>query len=302
MADIPITRRTILSAAGTAAVGGLAGCSSADDAGGSGAAGGGATSTPEPTRGEIIEEFDQQFTVGTYEQPDEQGSIADYQYRGRGSFPVYMTHTAHVEYEIDLTVQEGYETIPLNVYFVDADNYLKLQQNESFDAIDEGTIEPVEETDSVTFTTPPGLYYMVFGSAEVGRESTFNIDYTSRQYLNAGAACIESPIHVGHLSLGAAGSLFNVESWNLRHHIQYAGDADTTYQLELTLVSADSEETITQTQRQFEGCETNFVYADEETLNVVAADERIMANIAILDESGEETLAEQTQEIATVLR
>lgn len=66
-------------------------------------------------------------------------------------------------------------------------------------------------------------------------------------------------------------------------------------------MSSDSETTIEQTQRQTGDCETNFVYADEETLNVVENGEKILAEIKVLDKSGEETLAEQTQEIGNIL-
>ena len=259
------------------------------------------TTTPEPTIGEVIESFNGVYTVGTYEQPDEPGSLADAQYLGRGSFSLPVTHTAQIEYTIDLSVQEGYDTIPLNVYFLDANNYLKLQQEKNHDVISKGSKESVNEKDTFSFTIPAGLYYLVFGSDEVGRESTFSLDYTSQQYLNYKTECSSSLINVGHLSLEHTDTLFNVERWKLRHHIQYRGEAESEYNLELTLISADSEMTIEQSQKQTGDCETNFVYADEETLNVVESGEKILAEIKILDESGEETLAEQTQEIKDVV-
>ncbi|ELZ26951.1 hypothetical protein C475_08451 [Halosimplex carlsbadense 2-9-1] len=249
----------------------------------------------------MIESFDDIYTVGTYEQPDESGSIEDIQYAGRGSFPLLVTHTAQVDYTIDLSVQEGYETVPLNVYLVDADNYIKLQQEEEFESIDEGSKEPVTDTETFSFTVPAGLYYLVFGSSEVGRESTFDIDYTARQYLNSNTDCSSSQINVGHLSIEYTDSLFNVERWNLRSHIQYDGEAETEYELHLRLLSSDSETVVSQTQSQIEDCETNFVYSDEKSLNIVENGEKIMAEIEIRDESSGEVLAERTQEVESVL-
>ena len=293
MRDEASSRRRFLAATSLAAAGGLAGCSVPE----TGSSGGPST----PTTADVIESFDGRYTVGTYEQPDEQGSLEDLQYSGRGSFPILVTHDASVEYEIDLTVQEGYETIPLNIYFVDADNYLKLQQEAAYEVISAGTSEPVEEKEEFAFDVSPGLYFLVMGSATVGRESTFRLDFTARERLNVDRECADGPINVGHLSLAKEGSLFNVESWNVRYHIQYTGDADSEYKLELTLLSSDDETTLTQTQSQVGDCETNFVYADEETLNTVSSDTDIIADIAVLD-SGGETLAETRQEIETVVR
>ena len=298
-------RRKFISITSLAVLSGLAGCGSTNsqssDSNNTSTTRPEPTSPPEPTTGEVIQSFNSVNTVGTYEQPDEPGSLADLQYRGRGSFSLPVTHTGQIEYTIDLGVQEGYDTIPLNVYFLDANNYVKLQREKEYEFITEGTKEPVNKKHSFSFVVPAGLYYLVFGSNKVGRESTFSLDYTARQYLNHNTECISSPINVSHISLEYDTSWFNVESWRLRYHIQYRGNADTEYQLQLTLISSDDEKTIDQNQVQIGDCETNFVYADDEMLNVVKNGEKILAEIKVLDEKGEETLVEQTQEIEHII-
>jgi hypothetical protein len=144
------------------------------------------------------------------------------------------------------------------------------------------------------------VYFLLFESATVGRESEFGIEFETRQYLNADDGCPESELNVPLLTLEHVDTTLNVESWDAYYHIQYDGEAETTYQSEVTFISSDDEETITQTQTQLEGCETNFVHLDEITMNVVELGEPIMAEVKVFDEAGEELLAEDSGEIGYV--
>jgi hypothetical protein len=288
------SRRKFLSVASLSVLGGIAGCISGDLEG--------SGSSNEPVLGEVIQEFAGDVTVGTYEQPYEDNSLEDWQYRGRGSIPLLITHLAQIQYTLDLSVQEGYDTVPLNCYFLDADNFLNLRHGGEVDIIDGGSAEQIDDVKTFKFYVKPGLYYLVLSSSEVGRESELNVNFEAREMLNYGSECTIELINVPHLSLVQTEPFLNREYWNVRFHVQYNGEAGQVYNLELSLISSDDETTIDVQQEQVEDCETNFVYDGERKgLNVVNSSEKLMARIKILNEEGDETLVDLTREIQDVV-
>jgi len=260
----------------------------------------------EPTEsatGEILQSFTESIEAGTYEQPAEQDWVEDAQYNGRASIPVLLSHTARVQYELDLSVQEGYETIPLNCYFVDASSYLYLQQrprSDDFETIASGTRENIAENRSFSFVQSPGVYFLLFESAEMGRESEFDVDFEAVASLDGTSSCLDSELTVPLNALEYTGELVNVESWNVYLHVQYNGESDTTYQMEVTYKTSDDEKTITQERTQSGSCATNFVYYDDITMNVVEMGERILGEVKIFDESGDELLAEKSTDVGYI--
>lgn len=253
-----------------------------------------------PTTGEVIQSFTDSLEPGTYEQPSDQDWVEDVQYNGRASIPILLPHTAQIQYEIDLSAQEGYDTIPLNCYFVNASSYLYLQQrprSDDFETISSGTQENINRDKSFSFIQESGLYFLLFESANMGRESEFDIDFEAVEYLNYDGSCIESNLNIPLNVLQYDDELVNIESWDVYYHIQYNGEEDTTYQIEVTYITSDDEKTITQERTQIEDCETNFVYYDEITMNVVEVGEPIISHVKVFDESGENLLAEERGEI-----
>lgn len=254
----------------------------------------------ESTADEVIYSFERSLKPGTYEQPSGQDWVEDAQYNGRASLPILLPDTAQIQYDIDLSAQEGYDTIPLNCYFVDATTYLYLQQNprsDDFETISSGTKEDIGGTESFSFVQSPGVYFLIFESATMGRESEFTIDFEAVARPNDTRSCIETELAVPLNVLEYTDELVNVESWNAYYHVQYNGEADTTYQLEVTYITSDDEKTITQQRTQTGDCGVNFVHYDEISMNVVEMGEPILSEVKVFDESGETLLAEREGEI-----
>lgn len=253
-----------------------------------------------PTTGELIESFTSTYAPATYEKPSGLDAVEDVTYTGRINIPILLPHTAQVQYEIDLTPQEGYETIPLNCYFISATSYINLRQrprSDEFKKISSGTQTNIAETNSFSFIQQPGMYFLVFESANMGRESAFSLDFESVEYLNYNDSCIDSKLNVPLSVLLYQGELIESEDWNVYYHVQYNGESNTTYQLESKFISSDDQETITQQRTQIEGCETNFLYNDDILLNLPESGERIINEFKIFDESGETLLAEKRGQV-----
>ena len=282
------SRRKFLSVASLSVLGGIAGCISSNSQG--------SESNNEPVLGEVIEEYADVVTVDTYE-----NTSGSWLHRGVASLPLLISHTAQVEYSVDPTIQEGYDVVPLNCYFTDVENFLSWRNESGFEAIGTGSMEQIDDEKSFSLRVDPGLYYLILGSAEVGRRSKFDFEYEARELLNYNSNCDISTIEVNHLSMEQTSPIFSTEFWNIRFHIQYDGEEGSVYNLELSLVSSADEITVEVQQRQIENCETNFVYDDERGLNVINAGEKIIAQIKIFDEQKEEILVEQTQEVKDVI-